>query len=173
MMGGAQVHHQTFEIPDGVQPGSPQAAVFSAPFEVKHGGNLQITTKAPVSNSWLYLDGALIEEDTGDFYAFDTEVSYSSGRDSDGTWTEGSNTSRRYLGGVAPGKYVLRLGPQWQAGRAPRSFEVTVKSRVPRFYQVFLAMLAVGFWPLIVAWKGFSFEVRRWSESDHPWVTEG
>jgi hypothetical protein len=121
----------------------------------------------------LYLDGALIEEQRGDFYAFDTEVSYYSGRDSDGAWTEGSNTSRRYLGGIPPGRYVLRLGPQWQSGRAPRSFDVSVKSRVPRFYQAFLAMLAVGIWPLIVAWKGFSFEVRRWSESDHPWVTEG
>jgi hypothetical protein len=172
-MGGGQIHRQTFEIPDGVQPGAPQAAVFSEPFEVKRSGNLQITTKAPVNNSWLYLDGALIQEETGDFYAFDTEVSYYSGRDSDGAWTEGGTTSRRYLGGVSPGRYVLRLGPQWQSGRAPRNFEVTVRSRIPRFYQVFLAMLAVGLWPLIVAWKSFSFEVRRWSESDHAWVTEG
>ena len=27
------------------------------------------------------------------------------------------------------------------------------------------------FWPLIVFWRWFRFEVERWSESDHPWIS--
>jgi hypothetical protein len=26
-------------------------------------------------------------------------------------------------------------------------------------------------WPLIATWRWFRFEVARWSESDHPWVS--
>jgi hypothetical protein len=47
---------------------------------------------------------------------------------------------------------------------------VTVRNRVPRFYHLFLAALALMAWPALRLWRYFRFETERWSESDHPWV---
>jgi hypothetical protein len=66
---------------------------------------------------------------------------------------------------------MLRLEPQWETGRPPpSSYALTVTSRVPRFYHVFLAALALLAWPAGRLWRYFRFETERWSESDHPWV---
>jgi len=171
VIGGRQVHRQAVEIAPGAVPGAPEAAVFVGPFSLDRQGNLQVQVRAPVNNSWLYLDGALIDEQTGNVEAFDIEVSYYHGRDSDGAWSEGGQSSTRYLGSVAPGEYVLRLAPQWQKGKTPGRFEVAVKSRVARLSHAFLAVLAIVAWPAIVGWRHFRFEMQRWSESDHQWVT--
>jgi hypothetical protein len=172
MLGGRTVHSESFKVPEGAEPGSAEAVVFSEPFELTRGGNLQLRTQAGVQNSWLYLDGALISEATGDFFAFDTEVSYYTGRDSDGAWSEGGVTAKRYLSSIPPGQYILRLAAQWEKGRPPPQFEVRLRGRVPRVYQAFLALLAVCIWPLMLLWKHLRFETQRWSESDHAWSGE-
>lgn len=170
VLGGRSVYRQAVTIPFGAVPGAPESAVFTEPFEVPRDGNVEVRVHAPVSNSWLYVDGALINEETGGVDEFDVEVSYYSGHDSDGAWSEGGHEARRYLASVPAGRYVMRLAPQWEAGRAPPSYDVLVRSRVPRFYQAVLAALALASWPVIVAWRRFRFEMARWSESDHPWV---
>jgi len=166
-----EVYRQSVPLDPTAGSGSPEAVLFTEPFEVPRSGNLQLKVKAPVMNSWLYLDGAVINEDTGAVEEFDVEVSYYTGTDSDGTWTEGSQTSRAYVGRLPPGRYVARLAPQWGGG-FPSGYDLTVRSRVPRFYQVVLAALALLTWPVLLVWRAFRFEMQRWAESDHPWVTE-
>jgi hypothetical protein len=161
-------HRQQVDIPPAAVPGAPEAAIFSDPFTVSRTGNVQVRVRAPVDNSWLYLDGALINEETGGLDEFDVEVSYYHGSDSDGSWTEGSQTGVAYIGSVPPGRYVLRLAPQWQPGLAVGQYEVTVRNGVPRFTYLFLATLAIFVWPALVAWRAFRFHVARWSDSDHP-----
>jgi len=112
------VHQQSVAVSPRNVPGSPESATFTEPFTLPHGGNLQVNVQAPVDNSWLYLDGALINDETGGLDEFDVEVSYYHGSDSDGSWTEGSQTSAAYIGSVPAGRYVLRLAPQWQPGLA-------------------------------------------------------
>jgi hypothetical protein len=165
--GGRVVHKQTVAIPAGVAPAAPEAALFTDFFFVQETSNLEVTVTAPVNNSWLYLDGALINEETGAVDDFDLEVSYYSGSDSDGSWSEGSTEARTYIASVPPGRYVLRLGPQWEAGKPPPIYDLRVRSRVPRGYQLLLALLALFVWPIIVGWRSMRFESRRWSESDH------
>jgi hypothetical protein len=162
------VHRQVVGIPPTAVPGAPEAAVFSEPFNVGRTGNVQVKVRAPVDNSWLYLDGALINDETGGLDEFDVEVSYYHGYDSDGSWTEGSQTSAAYIGSVPAGRYVLRLAPQWQPGLAVGQYEVTVRTGVPRFLYLFLATLAIFAWPAIASWRAFRFHVERWSDSDHP-----
>jgi hypothetical protein len=162
------VHQQTVTIPSAAVSGAPESAVFTEPFVVDRGGNVQVSVRAPVSNSWLYLDGALINEETGEIDEFDVEVSYYSGSDSDGSWSEGSNSAAAYVGSVRPGRYVLRLAPQWEAGRAPGTYDVTVRSRVPRFLYLFLGVLALFVWPVFASWLAYRFHAARWADSDHP-----
>jgi DNA-directed RNA polymerase subunit RPC12/RpoP len=173
ILGGSEVHRQSVRLPVEAAPGAPEAVLFTEPFEIKRSGNVQIKVDAPVANSWLYLDGALINDETGGVDEFEIEVSYYNGTDSDGSWSEGGRSGLAYVGHVPPGRYVLRLAPQWENGKMPPGYEVAVRSRVPRFYQLLLAALALVLWPLALAWRAFRFEVRRWADSDHPMVTSG
>jgi hypothetical protein len=173
IFGGQRIHSETVTIPASAVPGTPEAAYYTQPIQVTSQRNVAIEVKAPVSNSWLYLSGALINEETGGVDEFDAEVSYYSGSDSDGAWSEGSQSATAYVSSVPPGRYVVRLEPQWEPGKAPPSYELELRSGVARFYQALFAMLAVGFWPLIVAWRNFRFEMQRWAESDHPMMSEG
>src|SRR5262249_31790962 len=96
-VGGQTVPAQEGSLPGDTAPGSPEAATFAGPIFVTKDGNVQVKVHAPVNNAWLYLDGALINEETGAVDDFDMEVSYYSGRDSDGAWSEGSTTAVRYV----------------------------------------------------------------------------
>ncbi len=169
--GSKTIHKQAVDIPPAATSGAPEAAVFAGPIFVAADSNLQVKVHAPIDNSWLYLEGALINEETGAVDEFDLEVSYYSGTDSDGAWSEGSTTEARYIPAVPAGRYTLRLEPQWETGRRPPpGYALTVTSRVPRFYHVFLAVLALLAWPAGRLWRYFRFETERWSESDHPWI---
>lgn len=168
------VHRQTVEIPATAVPGAPESAIFAGPMFVTSHSNLEVQVRAPVSNSWLYLEGALINEETGAVDEFDLEVSYYSGVDSDGSWSEGSTSEARFIPAVAPGRYTLRLEPQWETGRTPPpSYALTVTSGVPRFYHAFLAAIALLAWPALRLWQYLRFETLRWADSDHPWVESG
>jgi len=171
IVGGRRVLAQTYSLSPRALSGSPESAVFSERFAVPRWGNLEVRVDAPVDNSWLYLDGALIDEASGDVHEFDAEVAYYTGVDSDGAWSEGGPHARTYLGGVRGGEYVLRLLPQWEAGKMPSSYTVTLRSGVPRLYQVLLALLLILLWPALLVWSKLRFEAARWSESDHPWAS--
>jgi hypothetical protein len=162
-----RVFTQEIQIPSTAVPGAPESATFAGPFELSGSGNLEVKIEAPVNDSWLYVDGALINEDTGGVDEFELEASYYSGSDEDGSWSEGSRTVSSYVGNVPAGRYTLRLAPQWEAGRAPSSYQVSVRRRVPRFYQAVLAFVALLAWPLTTGWGRMRFETQRWSQSDH------
>jgi hypothetical protein len=170
--GGAKVHTETIVIPPTAVPATPEAATFTTPFVVSDAGNLQVRVDAPVDNSWLYLDAALINDDSGEIDEFDLEPSYYSGVDGGESWTEGSTSATTYVGSVTPGKYVIRFEPQWDPAHRVPHYTVAVRSRVARFSHFLLAALAVLVWPLILSWRRFRFEYHRWSQSDHPWSSE-
>jgi DNA-directed RNA polymerase subunit RPC12/RpoP len=159
---------QDIALAPGSVSGAPEAAVFTEPFVVPRKGNLQVKVTAPVSNSWLYVGGALINEETGGLDEFDVEVSQYSGVDGGESWSEGSTSGTTFIPAVPAGRYVMRLSPQWQAGLQPSHYEVSMRSRVPRFGYLFLGMVLLFIWPLIAAWRSFRFNVARWADSDHP-----
>jgi len=169
--GGKQVFSATFSIPNRVLPGSPEAAVFSEPFEIDRSGNIEVRLEAPVANSFVYVDGALINETTGDVDEFDAEVTYYHGVEDGESWSEGGTHARAYMSRVPAGRYVLRLAPQWEVGKPPISYALTLRSRVPRLHQALLAILLIFVWPLLLFWRKMRFESQRWSESDHPWMS--
>jgi hypothetical protein len=168
--GGKKVHQQAVDVNRLAAPGTPEAAVFAGPIFLAEDGNVEVDVSATVQNSWLYLDGALINEETGAVDEFDLEVSYYTGYDSDGSWSEGSPKGSRLLPAVPAGRYMLRLEPQWEAGKPVPSFTVNMRTHVPPIEWVLLALLALVPWPLVLAWRYFRFEMERWSESDHPWM---
>ncbi|MFN7971809.1 MAG: DUF4178 domain-containing protein [Acidobacteriota bacterium] len=164
--GGSRVHEEHATLQPYTKSGSEEAVLFTDTFHVPTRGNVQVRVDAPVDNSWLYLDGALINQDSGELSEFDVEVSYYHGSD----WTEGSTHAAAYVPAVSPGTYVLRLAPQWEEGRPHAdTYDVTVRSAVPRFHHLVLALMAIGIFPVLAGLRHLRFEQRRWSESDYPW----
>jgi hypothetical protein len=130
--------------------------------------NVVVQTMAPVSNSWVYLSMALINDDTGTAYDFGREISYYSGTDSDGSWTEGSRRDSATILAVPPGRYYLRVEPE---GPTPTDYRVEVYRDVPTWWPFWLALIALIIVPIVAFWRSRAFEYKRWSESDHPMMS--
>lgn len=130
--------------------------------------DVEITTSAPVQNNWIYLNYALINQDSGEAWDFGREVSYYSGYDSDGAWSEGSQTDSAIVPSVPPGRYYLRIEPEADQRHSAITYSVSVKRDVPviGFYGIGLLVLLIP--PIILTLRSVSFERARWSESDHP-----
>jgi Domain of unknown function (DUF4178) len=135
-------------------------------FEIKgRPSNVMVRTNANVNNSWVYLSMALINDDTGTAYDFGRELSYYSGTDSDGAWTEGSRSDEAFLSSIPAGHYYLRIEPE---GSGSTSYSVQVYRDVPRWWLFFVTVGLLLLPPLFLLVMSRSFEYKRWSESDHP-----
>jgi hypothetical protein len=146
-----------------------EASFVTQPFDLAgRTSNVEVTTSANVSNSWIYLNYALINQDTGQAWDFGREVSYYYGSDSDGSWSEGSTKDSVVIPSVPAGHYYLRIEPEVDTNHRPISYSVEVKRNVtvPGFFGIaFLALLLPA---IAITWRSISFERARWSESDHP-----
>ena len=129
---------------------------------------VQIKTTAPVSNHWIYLNYALINQDTGQAWDFGREVSYYYGYDSDGSWSEGSREDTVVIPTVPSGHYFLRIEPEMDPALSSIPYTVSVTRDVPVFGIYGIALVALLLPPLLISWRSYAFERSRWSESDHP-----
>jgi hypothetical protein len=151
-------------------PSSGEKSFVTDVFEVPgRTSNVVLRTHANVSNSWLYLNLALIDERSGHAYDFGREISYYFGRDSDGSWSEGTPDDEATLPAVAAGRYYLRIEPE--NGGDAVSYSIGVYRDVPRWSFSALAVLALLSVPAVLFWKQRYFEIQRWAESDHPIIT--
>ncbi len=142
------------------------------PFDLTGGrSRVEVRTAADVSNSWVFVGYALINDETGETYDFGREVSYYSGVDGGERWSEGSREDRVLIPAVAPGRYYLRVEPELPAGAPPQPVNITVRRGVPSHLPFLLALLALFVPPAWTAYRAWAFEVKRWAESDHPMVT--
>jgi hypothetical protein len=155
-------------------PSSTEASFVTSEFELKgRTSSVEVKTDADVSNQWIYLNYALIDEDTGQAYDFGREVSYYTGVDSDGGWQEGSQHDRVVLSSIPAGRYYLRVEPESDANFGSIGYTVTVTRDVPVLGVYFLALAAILLPALLISWRTYNFEQMRWAESDHPMKSIG
>ena len=152
-------------LPPDAASGQPTAMHFSDPFEIPKRGNVRADVYAPVNNDWIGVQGDLVNQETGEVWSFYQEISYYSGTDSEGSWTEGSKRGTEYLSRVVPGKYVLRTTAAFPS-QAARTFRVQLTSDTPRgtWFCCAMVMLLIG--PLFSFIRSSSFESTRWAESN-------
>jgi hypothetical protein len=141
-------------------------------FEVTgHTSNVEVETSTDLNNRWVYLNYALINENTGQAFDFGREVSYYHGYDSDGSWSEGSANDSVAVPNVPPGRYYLRVEPEGDPGYGVTYYTVTVRRDVPQYSLYALAFGALLLPAIVLSWRSLSFEHLRWAESDHPPIT--
>jgi hypothetical protein len=149
------------------QPSTGEKSFVTDVFEVPgHTSNLVVRSHADVSNSWLYLNMALINDETGQAYDFGREIGYYFGNDSDGSWSEGRQNDQAVLPAIPAGRYYLRIEPE-NAGDAVR-YSIHVVRDVPRWSFFVIAVIALLVVPGWLFWRQRHFEIKRWAESDHP-----
>lgn len=140
--------------------------VFSDQFELRGRRNVTITAKAPgIDKSWLYMEGDLINDDTGLVQSFPLSVEYYYGVDEGESWTEGKPSDDSTVSSLPAGKYTLRLEAQWEHWEQPMPVVITVEQGTTRGLNLILALIAISIIPIFVGIWQIIFESRRWSES--------
>lgn len=141
--------------------------VFSEPFELVRHENVEVKLRIDVSDSWAFIAAFLVNEKTGAVEAFEKEVSYYTGVEGGEYWSEGSPSTTHVLPAVDPGTYLLRLEVQQPMLGLRDSVHVRIRQDVFRWRHALYALLAFGVPGLLLALWRWSFERRRWSNSDH------
>jgi hypothetical protein len=129
--------------------------------------DVEIRTNTDLNNNWIYLNYALINQDTGQAFDFGREVSYYSGYDEDGSWTEGNREDTAVVASVPQGHYYLRVEPESDRGHGSISYTITVTRDVPQLSFFGIALLALVIPAGLITWRSMNFEHLRWAESDY------
>ncbi len=140
----------------------------------KNSANVQINLFAPVSNSWFYVSGEMVNNTTGASYPFEMTAEYYFGTDSDGAWSEGSATHQLDLSSVPGGEYYLNIDTESGdfKNTNQQQFEITVRRDVPSWYNYWWFLFLVSLPPMYSWCMMRRDEVSRWSNSDfNPYVS--
>ena len=140
-------------------------------FEITQTDRLAgIVLTADVSNSWAYVEVELTDPEEVTLFEAGRTVEYYFGRDSEGSWSEGSRTSALYFHPTVPGRYEVTLSAAetgtWSNGRAPRvitvsAYEGYASGVLPGLVALALALVSGFHW----ARRGWH-EKRRWAQGD-------
>ncbi len=140
----------------------------SRPFVVSSDMHVvRLTGNANLSNSWVALDFALVDAQDNVISEFGDEASFYHGTDSEGTWTEGYRSFKKYFRVYKSGEYRLLIhgeggtavnGP---AGKEPINLWLEGNATVSRYFFIPLALSVVAaVWEFAFRWV---FEARRWA----------
>ena len=164
MAGNRTLFSDTFNLPAG-----NSETITTPVFEVTgRTGNIHIINKTNLDNSWAFLGMELVERDSGKVYAVHREVSYYSGYDGDGYWSEGSTSDDAEIANVPPGHYLLSIDAETPAvsGRVANT-QLQIRRNVPNWHNFFIVEILLLLFPLIYWWRRSSFETKRWAGSEH------
>ena len=163
---GQTVFHHAYPIPRDTSP-NHAAVFFSDPFPLHGRRNLMVALNAGVNNSYLDIEGDLIEEGTDMTQPFSAELSYYQGVEGGESWSEGSRDTAIYLPPLPPGDYRLRLEVYGELGKTPPDLNVQVVQGVHRLRNFLFALLALSVIPLGVLVYHVYFETQRWKDSEY------
>ena len=159
-----EVFKQTVTL-DPLQNADGTSVFFSEPFELAGRRNIRIIGESPVQNTWVYLEGDLINDETGVVQSFPIDISYYSGVEGGESWSEGGRTDSAYTSAMPGGRYVLRLEGQWEKWQEPAVVSITIQQNVTHGFNWLLALIALSLGPIVMGIYHISFEHKRWSES--------
>lgn len=143
-------------------------------FDLEGRGNAEIELRTDLSNNWAYFNLALLRDDGAQGYDFGREVSYYSGSDSDGAWSEGKAKDSVTLPRVPAGRYYLRVEPEMDAQASAKAasgttmnYEIVVRRDVPDTWMFWLGLPLLLIPPIVVSVRASADESRRWQASNY------
>lgn len=142
--------------------------IVTEPFEVKGilPVNIESYFDADVYNDWIYAEGYLVNEQTGETTVFWNDVEYYTGTDDEGQWKEGSQESSKTISSIKPGRYHLNLKVINETTK-PKKLNVKLMSGKTIFSNLFVCLILFLALPVFILLKRHNFERRRWMNSDY------
>jgi hypothetical protein len=128
---------------------------------------VSIQTATNLANQWMGVGYALVNNDTGQSYEFEREVSFYSGVEDGEAWSEGSRNDDVTLPSIPAGRYFLRIEPEGDRTGKPVAYRVTVVRDVSTSLWFLAALGLLVIPPVLAQIRESGFEARRWQESDH------
>ncbi|MBI4903384.1 MAG: DUF4178 domain-containing protein [Acidobacteria bacterium] len=133
--------------------------------------SVKVDLATDLNNNGAFFNLALINTENGKAFDFSRQVGYYSGRDSDGSWTEGKQKDSVVLPSIEPGKYYLRVEPEGDPSETnasvPVKYQITVKRDVPTWGYFWIGAILLLIPPIWTSIRSGSFESKRWAESDY------
>jgi hypothetical protein len=170
LVGLAAPTQQVFSQKYSFAPTAGEPSFVTPVFAIRgRESNVSITINTDLRNDWAYVSLALINDQTGVAYDAGREIGYYFGSDSDGNWSEGSRSESVSLPGIPSGDYYLRVEPDMERdGRFhSMNYEIVVERGKPAYFWFLPAWLLMLVPPIVTSVRTFSFENRRWAESDY------
>lgn len=135
------------------------------PFTVGNADRLlQLELRAPVNNNWVYYDVTVSDAASDEpILSLGKEISYYTGRDSDGNWTEGSQRAKALFKVPAAGDYEIEITPAEAGGRVPPLTARLYEQVLVKRYVVALLILSI-IASLALPFARHRFEKRRWDD---------
>ena len=127
---------------------------------------IQLAAHAALSNAYLGLGLRMVNDATGESHEFQRELSSYSGYDEDGSWTEGDPSSRLVASAVAPGAYSVLLTVAMEPSK-PARLKIEATQNPLLWSNFWLAAMALLVPPLLFGAISYSYESRRWSQSEY------
>jgi len=84
--------------------------------ELNKATNIEFTVKSDLRQEWLSLNIFMINEETGQGFIYDTELSHYYGGSGDDAWSEGANSTDFTTQKMPPGKYYVYIAGATNAG---------------------------------------------------------
>jgi hypothetical protein len=128
----------------------------------------EITAFARLNDSWVELEYALVNKATGESYEMGQQFEFYSGADSDGAWTEGSTSASTLLPAVPAGDYDILVGASSGTSRGSpvqEPIHLTLTHDVAPWRNFWFACAVIACYPVILLYRRFVFEKRRWGAS--------
>jgi hypothetical protein len=114
--------------------------------------NIKIVGESPVQNTWVYLEGDLINDETGVVQSFPIDISYYQGVEDGESWSEGGQSDSAYTSSMPAGRYVLRVGGAvGDAGSNRRTVSIRIEQNVTRGFNLLIALIVLSIGP--VSWS--------------------
>jgi hypothetical protein len=156
-----------------IEPGRMEQKVYGPMTFTASSSLNEFEAQASLDNDWVELDGALVNAQTGKAVGFTNAFSYYSGRDSDGSWSEGSRRDTSLITEVPAGTYNLIVeGAAGNANGRPTLVHLALNHDVAPWRNFWLALLAIAAYPAVLIWQRRRFEADRWAESDYGPVSD-
>ncbi|HKP12249.1 MAG TPA: DUF4178 domain-containing protein, partial [Blastocatellia bacterium] len=161
-----KVFEQTFAL-DPIKNLDDSQVRFTDPFELRGRKNVVVTAAASVDNSWVEIEGDLINQATDESEGFSLPIEYYYGYEDGESWSEGSRSPNVYLSAQPAGTYILGFEARWEKFQQPMAVTIRVEQGVFNGGYVVIVLVLLSLFPIVMLIYHWRFEVKRWEDSDY------
>jgi hypothetical protein len=130
--------------------------------------SLALRHDTDLSNNWVGLNIALVDQATGRAWTTSTELSYWHGVDGGESWSEGDKSRELVFRDVPAGDYYLVIDPEMSdENRAAVADTVRVVRNPTPWSNFFFLLVFLLVFPLITRYRIAAFETARWANADY------